>query len=232
MASDTQWITSTAVTIASGTNQLKGFLARPRSMELCPAIVVIHEAYGLTENIQDVTQRFAGEGYFALAVDLFSNRNQTVCMARLFGGMMTNAFDHFGIHDLKASLGYLAEQPGVDKEKLGAIGFCLGGGLAIAWACTDKRLKAVAPFYGINPRPLTALERACPIVGSYPENDFTAGAGRKLGAALDKTTIAHDIKVYPGAKHSFFNDKGANYNVEAATDSWARVVRFFKEQIG
>jgi carboxymethylenebutenolidase len=75
------------------------------------------------------------------------------------------------------------------------------------------------------------VERSCPIVGSYPEKDFTASAGRALESALDSQKIAHDIKIYPGAGHSFFNDRGRAYNKEAAADSWTRVLGFFGEHL-
>jgi carboxymethylenebutenolidase len=83
----------------------------------------------------------------------------------------------------------------------------------------------------MNPRPLETVARACPVVGSYPDPDFTAKAGRALDAALDRYDVPHDIKFYPGAKHSFFNT-GRNHNPEAAQDSWGRVLGFFKEHIG
>ena len=108
----------------------------------------------------------------------------------------------------------------------------MGGGFAIAWASTDPRLNVIAPFYGFNPRPLSALERSCPIVGSYPENDITKGAGEKLDQELSKHNIPHDIKIYPGAKHSFFNDQGGNHDPAASQDAWERTLKFFKEQMG
>lgn len=191
-------------------------------------MVVIHEVFGLTENIKGITQRFADAGYAALAVDLFTGRNRVICMVRFLADTFTNALDHGGIHDLKAALTFLAEQPEVDEAKLGAIGFCLGGGFAVAWACTDERLKVIAPYYGANPRPLEAVARACPVVGSYPSRDFTAKSGRKLEAALARYDVAHDIKIYEGAKHSFFNDRGGAYDADAATDSWQRVLSFFE----
>jgi carboxymethylenebutenolidase len=107
----------------------------------------------------------------------------------------------------------------------------MGGGFAIAWACTDSRLKAIAPFYGANPRPIELAKRLCPVVGSYPEKDFTARAGRSLAHELDKNRIPHDIKIYPGARHSFFDEGGRAYDKEAAEDSWRRVMSFFGQHL-
>ncbi|HVO70630.1 MAG TPA: dienelactone hydrolase family protein [Aggregatilineaceae bacterium] len=194
--------------------------------------MVIHEAYGLNDNIRQITRRFAEQGYAALGVDLFTGHgNRAVCMARLMSGMLFNSLDHGAIKDLKAALDYLATQAFVARNRLGAVGYCMGGSLAIAWACTDSRLKAIAPYYGMNPRPLEAVARGCPVVGSYPEQDFTAAAGRALDAELDKLKIDHDIKIYPGAKHSFFNDQRGSYDPAAAQDSWTRVVAFFEQHI-
>jgi carboxymethylenebutenolidase len=209
-----------------------GYLATPDRAGPHPAVVVIHEAYGLNDHMKDITRRFADAGYVALAVDLFTDRNRAVCMTRYMAGMLLGSVNRYGINDLKAALTYLAKSRDVDARRMGAIGFCMGGGFAIAWACTDSRLKAIAPFYGVNPRPLEVVKRLCPVVGSYPEKDFTANAGRKLDEALDKEGISHDIKIYPGAQHSFFNDGAASYDKTAAEDSWARVLKFFGEQIG
>src|SRR5260221_14767109 len=108
----------------------------------------------------------------------------------------------------------------------------MGGSFAIAWACADNRLKAIAPYYGMNPRPQEALNRLCPVVGSYPEQDFTAKAGKTLEVTLEQANIPHDIKIYPGAHHSFFNDQRGSYDPAAAQDSWNRVLAFFKQHIG
>ncbi|HLQ16371.1 MAG TPA: dienelactone hydrolase family protein [Candidatus Eisenbacteria bacterium] len=209
-----------------------GYLVTPDGPGPHPGVVVIHEAYGLNQNIKDITQRFAREGYVALAVDLFTDRNRAVCMARYMAGMLLGSVNRYGINDLKAALTYLAKGRDVDAKRIGAIGFCMGGSFAIAWACTDSRLKAIAPFYAVNPRPLELVSRLCPVVGSYPEKDFTARAGRNLDQSLDQHHIAHDIKIYPGAAHSFFNEEGSSYNETAAKDAWARVLKFFGEQIG
>ncbi|HEU4743533.1 MAG TPA: dienelactone hydrolase family protein [Meiothermus sp.] len=222
--------TAQMVAFASGGEQLAGYLAWPQGAGPFPGLVVIHEAFGLNDDIKEIAQRFAEQGYVALAVDLFAGRSRVLCMFRLFAGMMFNSLEHGGIRDLKAALDFLGVQPGVDAARLGAIGFCMGGALSIAWSCSDDRLKAIAPFYGMNPRPLEAVRRACPVVGSYPEKDFTAAAGKKLDEVLDEYGVPHDIKVYPGAGHSFFNH-GRNYNPEAAEDAWKRVLSFFSEHL-
>src|ERR1700675_52944 len=210
-----------------------GYLSTPDGGDPHPGVVVIHEAYGLNDNIKDIARRFAEAGYVALAVDLFSGRNRAVCMARYMGGMLLGSVNRYGIDDLRAALTYLAKDRSVEATRLGAIGFCMGGGFAVAWACTDSRLKAIAPFYAANPRPLdVAARRLCPVVGSYPEKDFTANAGRALDRALEQNQITHDIKVYPNAHHSFFNDQARSYDRAAAEDSWTRVMKFFGEQIG
>ncbi|TMG69316.1 MAG: dienelactone hydrolase family protein [Chloroflexi bacterium] len=215
-------------------NEIKGggFLAVPDGAGPHPAVVVIHEAYGLNDHIKGIAQRFAGAGYVALGVDLFADRIRAVCMARYMAGLLTGSVNRSGIDDLKSALTFMARLDEVDAQRMGAIGFCMGGGFAVAWACTDSRLKAIAPFYATNPRPLEVTKRLCPVVGSYPEKDFTAGAGRRLEEALARNGIAHDIKVYPNARHSFFNETGRTYDKEAADDSWSRVLKFFGEQLG
>lgn len=226
-------ITAANTAYPSGSARRDAYLARPEGDGPFPGVVVIHEIFGLNENIRDIARRFANEGYAALAVDLFSNQNRMICMARFMGGMMLSATstNHQGIRDLKAALSFLAEQPEVDSERVGAIGFCLGGTFAVAWACADNRLKAIAPYYAMNPRPLKAVERLCPVVGSYPTGDFTTEPGKKLDIELDRYQIPHDIKIYPGTKHSFFNDQRPNYDAAAAADSWERVLAFFQEHV-
>ena len=227
----TEPVQAETVCFPSGSTIRSAYLARPHGAGPFPAVVVIHEIFGLNDNIREVTRRFAEAGYLALAVDLFSGRNRAICIVRVMSELLRDALDNSGIQELKAALTYLGAQPETDETRLGAIGFCMGGGFALAWACTDSRLKAIAPYYGTNPRPLDAVARACPVVGSYPAKDFTAGAARKLDAALERYEVPHDIKIYPDAKHSFFNDHGRNYNAATAQDSWERVLAFFAEHI-
>ena len=219
-----------AVAIPSSQTRLQGCLALPDGPGPHPGVVVIHEIYGLNDNIRDITGRLAAEGYASLAVDLFAGRNRALCMARLIAGSLTGR-DSLAVNDLRSSADFLAARPGVDPQRIGVVGFCMGGGLAIAWGCRDQRLRAIAPFYGTNPRPLTAVRRLCPVVGSYPGKDFTARFGRKLDGRLETYGIVHDIKVYPGARHSFFNDQGKAHDPAASADAWERVLAFFAEHV-
>ena len=101
----------------------------------------------------------------------------------------------------------------------------------MTWACTDDRLAAIAPFYGAAPKPREAIRRLCPVVGSWPGKDFTTKAARVLESELTAAGIPHDLKVYPGAKHSFFNDRWRTYEPAAAANSWQRVLAFFADHV-
>jgi carboxymethylenebutenolidase len=208
------------------------YLSVPLGIGPYPGVVVVHEAFGLNDNIRDICRRFSEQGYAALGVDLFDGHNRAVCMARMFVGGLAGNLDHFGVPALKAALGRLADRPEVDAVRIGAVGFCLGGSIVLTWACTDRRLKAIAPYYGMAPRPRAAIRRLCPVVGSWPDNDFTTKAARILEAELTAAGDPHDIKVYPRTKHAFFNDQlPKRYSEEAATDSWHRVLAFFDEHV-
>jgi len=222
-----------SVSIPGGTPGLSGYFVHPSGGESLPGLVIIHEAFGLNDNIREITQRFANEGYAALAVDLFAGRNRMVCMFRFFSDMFRNSLDHKGIQDLKTSLTYLERQPIVNKNRVGAVGFCMGGSFAVAWACSDERLKVIAPFYAFAPRPLDAVARSCPVVGSWPEKDFSAGGGHQIEAELSQANIPYDIKFYPGSTHSFLNGRRdiKPENQAAAADSWERMMEFFKTQL-
>lgn len=219
--------TRTELVVRSGRAELKAFLARPAAAGTHPGVVVIHEIFGLTDHIRDVARRLASEGYAALALDLFSE-GKALCILKTFAAMAGGTTDHFGTRHLKSGLDFLARQPFVDPQRLGAIGFCMGGNFAIALAYEDKRVKVIAPFYGLTPRRIKDFNGFCPVAASFPEQDFTAKQAPKLEAALAAAGVPHDVKTYPGAKHSYMNERSAkSYHREAAKDSWKRTLTFF-----
>jgi carboxymethylenebutenolidase len=207
---------------------LPGYLAKPAGNEKAPGMLIIHEAGGLNDNIREIARRFAAAGYVALAVDLFADGNRVLCMLRVMGGALIRPLDNAGLRDLGVAIDWLRGRPEVDTPRAGVIGFCMGGGFALALACVNDHLKASAVFYGGNPRPLSAVADACPIVGSYPGRDpFTRGGAVKLERALTGYGVPHDIKIYPNAQHAFFNDRLPTYSAEAARDAWERTLAFF-----
>lgn len=228
-------ITTSSVTVPRVAGQpMRAYMALPDGEGPFPGIVVIHEIFGLNDNIREITHRFAREGYTALAVDLFSTGNRVICMLRIFHGMLVRPLNNGIVAELQAALNFLKGSPKVDPGRVGVIGFCMGGSYALQLASvadplsgSGQALRAASVFYGMNPRPLEAVSRACPVVGSYPEKDFTANAARQLEPLLEKHNIPHDIKIYPEARHSFFNDTGPAYHPEAAVDAWRRTLTFF-----
>jgi carboxymethylenebutenolidase len=115
--------------------------------------------------------------------------------------------------------------------RIGAVGFCMGGSIVLTWACTDNRLTAIAAFYGTAPRPRKAIRRMCPVVGSWPGKDITTKAARMLETELTAAGIPHNLKVYPGTRHAFFNNQLRVHHPAAAADSWRRILAFFAEHV-
>mgnify|MGYP002075361827 CR=1 FL=1 len=221
------------VTVTSGDREIETYVAYPENAKKATTVLVIHEIFGLNDNIRDITRRFAEQGYAALAVDLYSGGgNRALCVLRVFAGLMARPLNNRGLGDLQRAVDWLQARPEVDAGHIGAVGFCMGGGYALGLACVDGDVRAASVFYGQAPRPLSTVARACPIVGSYPANDpMTRGDAVKLERALEQFGVPHDIVVYPGAQHSFFNDQGPTYQPEAAADSWRRTLAFFAQHL-
>lgn len=210
-----------------------GFLARPTQSGKYPAVIVIHEIWGLDEHIKDVANRLAREGYVALAVDLFDRKivskleegrevRQTLTEEKILG-------------DLNGGFNYLKTLEYVKPSRIGSIGFCMGGGLSLQLACRNPELAAAVIFYGRNPTPIDLVQNIrCPILCNYAGADMsiTEQDIELLKQALVKYRKKFDIKVYPGASHAFFNDTRERYDPEAAKDSWERTLKFFNKYLG
>jgi len=210
---------------------MDSFLAKPEGAGPFPGVIVIHEIFGLNDNIREITRQFAEQGYAALGVDLFSNRNRMVCMMQLIHGMLIRPLNNSMLADLKSSVAFLQKQLDVDANRIGTVGFCMGGAYALQLAITNKGLKAASVFYGANPKPLEAVAEACPIIGSYPDKDFTTKAAQELGVRLTKYNVPHDIKIYDNTQHSFYNQQRTPFEVDASKDAWQRMLTFFEQHL-
>ena len=235
-------MTATAVAIVAedveitrqraGKLPLPGYHARPADGADLPAVVIVHELFGINDNIRAITRRFAEQGYAALAVDLMAHGNRKLCIMRLFAGLVARPFSNRATKEIQLGLRWLQAHPEVNDEQGAIIGFCLGGGYALAVACVEQRVQACSAFYGFTPRPVRRFEDACPILGIYPGNDtFIVGQSHKLDAALDRFDIPHEVVVYPGVEHSFFNDDLDAYDPAASADAWQRTLTFFADHL-
>ncbi|HEV2723469.1 MAG TPA: dienelactone hydrolase family protein [Thermoleophilaceae bacterium] len=211
-----------------------GYLAVPDSGR-GPGVVVLQEWWGLDEHIRDVCDRFAKEGFFALAPDLF--RGETTDQPdEAQQKMMALSMDQAEL-DMRGAVEFLASQDGVEGPGVGAVGFCLGGGLSV-WAATlNDKVRAVVTYYYVMPhgRPDFA-EIKGPVLGHFGTEDqfilvgHARGLQRELASASGQDVVFH---FYEGAGHAFFNDTDrlGTYDAEAAALSWRRTIEFLREKL-
>jgi len=212
-----------AITFAGPTAELKGFFAAASAPK--GAMLVIHENRGLNDHIRSVASRLASDGYSSLAIDLLSEEGGSDALAQGdVQAALSRASTERLVGDMKAGLDELERR--VPGAKLGAIGFCFGGGMV--WALLDAgdpRLAAAIPFYGPAPAAPDFSGNTAAVLGVYAELDARVNASQATAeAALTAAGLEHEIKVYPGVDHAFFNDTGARYNAEQAAAAYADVL--------
>ncbi len=210
---------------------MDAYLVYPEGDGPFPGVVVIHEIFGMNDNIRDIAKRFTDEGYAAIVADLFSTGSNALCMMRLMYGMLVRPLKNGVMNDLGLAIDHFKQLPQVDAGRIGVVGFCMGGSYALQLACTDEGMKAASVFYGPNPRPLSAIADACPIMGSYPREDMTYNSGKRLLKAMEKYGIEHDMKSYENTEHSFCNDELEAFDPDACKDAWNRMVAFFGQHV-
>lgn len=215
---------------------LMAYVAAPVTKEKRPAIIIVQEWWGLVEHIKDIARRFAREGYFAIAPDLYSRFGHVVTTdSHEAGAFMNRLAQEDGLKDLQATVTYLKTVPEVDAARLGVTGFCMGGFYALMLPCLTSDIKAAVPFYGQVPNPDTPLRKlGCPVLYFYGEDDgwITKADVQRLAAALKTYQKPGEIKTYPGATHAFFNDTRQEvYKAAEAKDAWAKTVEFFKQHL-
>ncbi|MCU1434171.1 MAG: carboxymethylenebutenolidase [Pseudarthrobacter sp.] len=227
---------------AGGSPALGGYLATPAGTGPFPAVLMIHEAFGLNQLIRGHADRLARAGYLTLAVDLFSDGGARRCLVSTMRSMASGQGRAFT--DLATARTWLAKSP-QSTGKTGVIGFCMGGGFALLVA--SDGFDAASVNYGRLPRDLEgALRGACPIVANFGGKDTTLkGAARRLETALDSLGIENDVKEFPTAGHAFLNETdlgpaalrplmrvmGIGPDPEAAPEAWQRIEDHFARHL-
>ncbi len=233
-----------------GDGDMALFTSRPDGDGKSPAVIVIQEIFGIDDHIKDVAGRFAAEGYFAAAPDLFhrSGREITVPYSEMPRGFELRGAlsDDDLVADLNATVASLKSNPNVDGDNIGIVGFCFGGMVAYLAAAKVGGLSAAAVFYGggILPRPdegsdaprlldATAGDVAVPIISFWGDQDGMIPVSNvdEIVAALKAKGKSIESTVYAGAGHAFFCDARGSYHESSAKDAWSKTLGFFAKHL-
>jgi len=242
-------VTERVVIPAAGGQSMGGYVARPRDGGPHPAVLVFMEIFGVNAHIRDVTERVAKEGYVALAPDYFHRTGpgadygyDEAGMAagmKLLGALKADEM----IADANAALAFLRGRKDVRGDRIGCMGFCIGGHMTYLTAC-ECDVRAAASFYGggiaaphgPGGAPST-ISRTAKIRGKilclFGEKDALIPSAQvdAIRAALKQAGTRSEVVVYPGADHGFFCDQRATYQAAAANDAWTRVKALFAEEL-
>jgi len=231
-----------------------GYVSRPGG-EVRGGVIVIHEIWGLVDHIKDIADRFAAQGYIAVAPDILSHGGITPEVGLELQRLMTAPeeertrlqpvmrekmapvnepeYGAWAVSALKQVVDWLVAQPEV-AGRIAVTGFCFGGTYSFALAAADDRVRAAAPFYGAPPQGTEYDGFACPVRAFYGEQDERLITGLpEVKQRMSEAGVDFEATVYPGTGHAFFNDTNAHaYNADAASDAWVKVNGFLAEALG
>jgi carboxymethylenebutenolidase len=217
---------------------MPAYVARPAAAGPSPAVLVIQEAFGLNDHIKDVTRRVAGEGYVALAPDLFyrGGKGRTAGYDQLPKALelMGSLKDDEIVADVASAIAHLEKDATVRRGRLGITGFCMGGRVSYLAACAlPEKITAAVPFYGGGiPIDRTPTLRA-PVLAFFGDADpfIPLDQVEKLRIEAERLGKTVEVVVYPGAPHGFFCNERDSYRPDAARDAWERTKTFFARHL-
>ncbi|MEU6132792.1 dienelactone hydrolase family protein [Saccharopolyspora sp. NPDC047091] len=222
------------VTFPSNGHTAHGYLALPESGS-GPGVVVIQEWWGLTDHIADVTNRLAAEGFVALAPDLYGGR--TTHDSDEAGQLMQELPIEGAARDLGGAVDYLLAHDAVTSEKIGAVGFCMGGGFVLVLAAQQgDKIAAAVPFYGVLREDYPSFENlTAPLLGHFAEQDTLAppDAVEALADRIENESGTRpDFRIYP-AGHAFFNDENpiGTYDSVQGAKAWGATLEFLRAKL-
>lgn len=220
------------ITYPGASGEMKAFLARPAKKKKYPAVIVVHEIFGLNKHIRDVVQRFAGEGFLTIAPDALSSQGGTPDDNNKAASMIRELDGEATTKNYVAAVKYLKTHP-LSTGKVGCTGFCWGGAMTNQVAVNEPGLDAAVPYYGRTPASEDVPKIKAPVLAHYAGDDARINEGiPAFEEALKKAGIEYQIFIYEGAKHAFNNDSNPErYDADAAKLAWERTIAFFKEKL-
>jgi carboxymethylenebutenolidase len=223
------------VSFPSNGHEGQGYLALPE-LGPGPAVVVIQEWWGLVPHIEDVCDRLAGEGFLALAPDLY--RGATTTEPDEAGKLMMALNIDEAAKDMSGAVDFVRGHEMATSDQVGVVGFCMGGGLALALACArPDAIGACVPFYGVIPWPNLQPDWSrldCAVEGHFAENDSMFGPDqvRQLEARLAEHGKEAHFTIHPGVEHAFFNDTRPEvHDPEVSAEAWASTLEFLRRNL-
>jgi len=225
-------VSGLVVEYSSNDNIGSGYLAVPKSGG-GPGVIVLQEWWGLVDHIKDVAERFASEGFVALAPDMYHGESTT---SPDEAGKLMMALDIGRVEsDLRGAVDYLLGRDDVTSGCVGTVGFCMGGQLSLYAACENASVGACVIFYGIHPKVKPNLKKLeAPVLGFFAEHDdfVPPAAVRQLEHDLQAAGKAVDFIIFEEAGHAFFNDSRQQvYHPAHAAECWSRMVAFYHEHV-
>ena len=224
---------SKSVSYKSGDETVQAALYTPAGKGPFPAIIVIHEFWGLNDWVKEQASKLADQGYVALAVDLY--RGKVATTPDMAHELMRGVPEDRAKRDLHAAFQFLESQPNVKKNRIGAIGWCMGGGYALDVALQEPTLAAVVINYGHLATDPEALKKInAPILGLFGGQDqgITPDDVHKFEGTMKQLGKKIDVKIYDDAGHAFENPNNkAGYRPDDAADAWKRTVSFLAENL-
>jgi len=218
------------VTYKSGAETVTGYLALPQGGGRHPAIVVIHEWWGLNDWVEEQAQRLAAQGYVALAPDLY--RGKSTADPEVAHELMRGLPQDRALRDLDAAFQYLSSRQDVNLSRIGSIGWCMGGGLSLQLAVHEPKLAACVVNYGALPTdPADIAHIHAPVLGNFGADDrgITPTEVIAFHKAMQSAGKKVDVKIYDGTGHGFENPNNkTGYRQAAAEDAWNKIIVFLR----
>lgn len=208
---------------------VSGFYVQPEEPAIYPGVVMIHEWWGLNENIKDMARELAKKGYRVLAVDLHGGKvANTADEARALVGALNQ---EEALRNLQAAVSFLREE---GADKIASLGWCFGGGQSLQLALSGEELDATVIYYGqLTPDENRLSALSWPVLGIFGDQDqsIPVSSVNAFRSALDNLGIKNEIHIYPGVGHAFANPSGMNYAPEETMDAWQKTLKFLEENL-